>query len=82
MFFFFSTKTITTGEGGMLTTNKKLFELALSLREGKDWTKKIWNYINMIGEHVECLNSVHYWELINFLKSMPLMLRKQNCKNL
>ena len=41
-FSFFSTKTITTGEGGMLTTNnKKLFELALSLRErGRDLTKK------------------------------------------
>lgn len=41
-FSFFSTKTISTGEGGMLTTNsKKIYELALSLRErGRDWSKK------------------------------------------
>jgi perosamine synthetase len=41
-FSFFSTKTITTAEGGMLTTNnKKMYNLALSLRErGRDWTKK------------------------------------------
>jgi len=41
-FSFFSTKTISTGEGGMLTTNsKKIFKLALSLRErGRDWDKK------------------------------------------
>ena len=33
-FSFFSTKTISTGEGGMLTTNdKNLYKLALSLRE-------------------------------------------------
>ncbi len=40
-FSFFSTKTITTGEGGMLTTNdKKLYNFALSLRErGRDWKK-------------------------------------------
>ena len=36
---FFATKTITTAEGGMLTTNnKKIYKLALSLRErGRDW---------------------------------------------
>ena len=41
-FSFFSTKTISTGEGGMLTTNsKKIFKLALSLRErGRDWDKE------------------------------------------
>ncbi len=41
-FSFFSTKTMSTGEGGMLTTdNKKIYELALSLRErGRDWSKK------------------------------------------
>jgi len=41
-FSFFSTKTISTGEGGMLTTNsKKIYELALSLRErGRDWSRK------------------------------------------
>ncbi len=41
-FSFFSTKTITTAEGGMLTTNnKKMYDLALSLRErGRDWSKK------------------------------------------
>jgi perosamine synthetase len=41
-FSFFSTKTISTGEGGMLTTNsRKLYKLALSLRErGRDWSKK------------------------------------------
>ena len=41
-FSFFATKTITTAEGGMFTTNnKKLYELALSLRErGRDWKKK------------------------------------------
>lgn len=39
---FFSTKTITTGEGGMLTTNNKyLYNFALSMRErGRDWTRK------------------------------------------
>lgn len=39
---FFSTKTITTGEGGMLTTNNKsLYRFALSMRErGRDWSKK------------------------------------------
>ncbi len=39
-FSFFSTKTITTGEGGMLTTNNEsLFNLAKSLRErGRDWS--------------------------------------------
>jgi|TARA_B100001964_G_C14189676_1_gene580421 perosamine synthetase len=41
-FSFFATKTISTGEGGMLTTNnEKLYKLALSLRErGRDWSKK------------------------------------------
>ena len=41
-FSFFATKTITTAEGGMLTTNnKKIYDLALSLRErGRDWSKK------------------------------------------
>ena len=41
-FSFFATKTISTGEGGMLTTNdKKLYKLALSLRErGRDWSRK------------------------------------------
>ena len=39
-FSFFSTKTITTGEGGMLTTNdKNLYDYALSMRErGRDWS--------------------------------------------
>ncbi len=39
-FSFFSTKTITTGEGGMLTTNDKiLYDYALSMRErGRDWS--------------------------------------------
>ncbi len=39
-FSFFSTKTITTGEGGMLTTNNKsIFNHAKSLRErGRDWS--------------------------------------------
>lgn len=39
-FSFFSTKTITTGEGGMLTTNDKdLYEYTLSMRErGRDWS--------------------------------------------
>ncbi len=39
-FSFFSTKTITTGEGGMLTTNnKELYDYALSMRErGRDWS--------------------------------------------
>ena len=38
-FSFFSTKTITTGEGGMLTTNNEdLYNFAKSLRErGRDW---------------------------------------------
>ena len=42
-FSFFSTKTITTAEGGMLTTNdKKLYDYAISLRErGRDWTKPV-----------------------------------------
>ena len=41
-FSFFSTKTITTGEGGMLTTNdKRIYKLALSLRErGRDFDSK------------------------------------------
>tara|TARA_A100001011_G_C14318675_1_gene849272 strand:+ start:5603 stop:6745 length:1143 start_codon:yes stop_codon:yes gene_type:complete len=41
-FSFFSTKTITTGEGGMLTTNdRSIYKLALSLRErGRDWEKE------------------------------------------
>ena len=41
-FSFFPTKTISTGEGGMLTTdNEKIYKLALSLRErGRDWSKK------------------------------------------
>ncbi len=41
-FSFFATKTMTTGEGGMLTTNdKNLYKLALSLRErGRDWSRK------------------------------------------
>ena len=39
-FSFFSTKTITTGEGGMLTTNdRELYDYALSMRErGRDWS--------------------------------------------
>ena len=41
-FSFFATKTITTAEGGMFTTDsRKLYKLALSLRErGRDWDKK------------------------------------------
>ncbi len=41
-FSFFATKTITTAEGGMLTTNNdKIYKLALSLRErGRDWDNK------------------------------------------
>ena len=34
MLLFFSTKTITTGEGGMITTNnKKLYEFAIAMRD-------------------------------------------------
>ena len=59
--FLFLNKNNNYWRGGMLTTNnKKLFELALSLRGEGIGPRKIWNYINMIGEHVECLNSVHY----------------------
>ncbi len=41
-FSFFATKTMTTAEGGMFTTNNsKLYKHALSLRErGRDWNKK------------------------------------------
>ncbi len=47
-FSFFSTKTITTGEGGMLTTNDpQMFNLAKSLRErGRDWSKDVEIYNN------------------------------------
>jgi perosamine synthetase len=40
-FSFFATKTMTTAEGGMFTTNNsKLYKHALSLRErGRDWNK-------------------------------------------
>ncbi len=45
---FFSTKTITTGEGGMLTTNDRyLYDFALSMRErGRDWRKKKELYVH------------------------------------
>ena len=51
-FSFFATKTITTAEGGMFTTNnKKLYELALSLREREEIGKKrrtLWHWLEKL----------------------------------
>ena len=58
VFSFFGNKTITTGEGGMLVTNKKdLFNKAKSLRDhGMDEKKKYWH--NDVGFNYRMTNMV------------------------